>query len=154
MCQRFFFNKVGGLNPATLLKKRLRHRCLPVNFLPVNASGIYLWKYWSWRYNTKLIHRNISNIYLILVLYLHELMINEDWWPWFVSYIFYCRHESNCLLCYWRFHISFLLFTNEKDIKILHFMQNKILLSQILLTGIYFSRPSVSQLSAPRSPLK
>ena len=27
-----FFNKVAGLRPATLLKKRLCHRCFPVNF--------------------------------------------------------------------------------------------------------------------------
>ena len=27
-----FLNKVIGLRPATLLKKRLWHRCLPVNF--------------------------------------------------------------------------------------------------------------------------
>ena len=27
-----FFNKVAGMRPATLLKKRLRHRCFPVNF--------------------------------------------------------------------------------------------------------------------------
>ena len=26
------FNKVAGLRPATLLKKRLRHKCFPVNF--------------------------------------------------------------------------------------------------------------------------
>ena len=30
--QRFFFNKVAGLSPATLSKKRLWHRCFPVNF--------------------------------------------------------------------------------------------------------------------------
>ena len=28
----FFFNKVAGLSPATLFKKRLRHRCFPMNF--------------------------------------------------------------------------------------------------------------------------
>ena len=28
-----FFNKVAGLMPATLLKKRLWHRCFPVNFV-------------------------------------------------------------------------------------------------------------------------
>ena len=28
-----FFNKVADLNPATLLKKRLWHRCFPVNFV-------------------------------------------------------------------------------------------------------------------------
>ena len=28
----FLFNKVAGLQPATLPKARLRHRCFPVNF--------------------------------------------------------------------------------------------------------------------------
>ena len=32
LCQSLFFNKVAGLSPATLLKKRLWHRCLPVKF--------------------------------------------------------------------------------------------------------------------------
>ena len=31
MCQCLFFDKVG-LRPVTLLKKRLWHRCFPVNF--------------------------------------------------------------------------------------------------------------------------
>ena len=32
-CARvFFFNKVAGLRPVTLLRKRLWQRCLPVNF--------------------------------------------------------------------------------------------------------------------------
>ena len=30
--QSLFFNKVASLGPATLLKKRLWHRCFPVNF--------------------------------------------------------------------------------------------------------------------------
>ena len=32
LCQSLFFNKVAGLRSATLLKKRFRHRCFPVNF--------------------------------------------------------------------------------------------------------------------------
>ena len=32
LCQSLFFNKVAGLRPATLLKKRLWHRHFPVNF--------------------------------------------------------------------------------------------------------------------------
>ena len=32
LCQSHFFNKVAGLRPATLLKKRLQYRCFPVNF--------------------------------------------------------------------------------------------------------------------------
>ena len=31
LCQSLFFNKVAGLRPATLSKKRLWHRCFPVN---------------------------------------------------------------------------------------------------------------------------
>ena len=33
LCPSLFFNKVAGLRPATLLKRRLWHRCLPVNFV-------------------------------------------------------------------------------------------------------------------------
>ena len=32
LCQSLFFNKIAGLRPATLLKKRLWHRCFPVKF--------------------------------------------------------------------------------------------------------------------------
>ena len=32
MCQSLFVNKVAGLKSAVLLKKRLWHRYLPVNF--------------------------------------------------------------------------------------------------------------------------
>ena len=32
LCQSLFFSKVACLRPATLLKKRLRHSCFPVNF--------------------------------------------------------------------------------------------------------------------------
>ena len=31
LCQSLFLNKVAGLRPATLLKKRLLHKCFPVN---------------------------------------------------------------------------------------------------------------------------
>ena len=32
LCQSLFFNKVAGLRPATVLKKRLWHTCFLVNF--------------------------------------------------------------------------------------------------------------------------
>ena len=32
-CARIIFNKVADLRPATLLKRRLWHRCFPVNFV-------------------------------------------------------------------------------------------------------------------------
>ena len=33
LCQSLIFNKVAGPRPATLLKKRLWHRCFHVNFV-------------------------------------------------------------------------------------------------------------------------
>ena len=32
LCWSLFFNKVAGLQPSSLLKKRLQHMCFPVNF--------------------------------------------------------------------------------------------------------------------------
>ena len=32
LCQSLFFNKIAGLSPSSLFKKRLWHRCFPVNF--------------------------------------------------------------------------------------------------------------------------
>ena len=46
LCQSLSFNKVAGLRPATLLKKKLWYRCLLVNFVKLlrtpflqNTSG-------------------------------------------------------------------------------------------------------------------
>ena len=33
LCQSLFFDKVAGLRPATIIKKRLWHRCFSVNFV-------------------------------------------------------------------------------------------------------------------------
>ena len=38
LCQSLFFNKVACLRPATLLKKRLWHRCFPVNFVKFSRT--------------------------------------------------------------------------------------------------------------------
>ena len=35
ICQSLFFNKIPGLRPTTLLKKRIWYRCYPVNFAKV-----------------------------------------------------------------------------------------------------------------------
>ena len=50
------FNKVVDLRPATLLKKRLRHRCFSVNLVKFlrrrfsqNIPGVCLTILWDWR---------------------------------------------------------------------------------------------------------
>ena len=64
MCQNLFFNRVTGPRPVTLVKKRLWHRCFPVNFAKflrtrflLNTSGrllfsfsqqhFFYWRCWS-----------------------------------------------------------------------------------------------------------
>ena len=47
-CQSLFFNKVAGFRSPTLLKKRLRYSCLPVNVLKLFPTPFFadtnLWK--------------------------------------------------------------------------------------------------------------
>ena len=47
-CQSLFLNKVAGLMSATLLKKRLWHRCCPVNFMKFLRTPFYIEHLW-WR---------------------------------------------------------------------------------------------------------
>ena len=41
LCQSLFFNIVAGLRPATILKKRLWHRCFPVNFVKFLRTSFF-----------------------------------------------------------------------------------------------------------------
>ena len=41
-----FFNKIAGLSPATLLKKRLRHRCFHVNFAKLLRTLSFIEQLW------------------------------------------------------------------------------------------------------------
>ena len=42
LCQCLFFNKVAGLSPATLLKKRVWYRCSPVNFAKFLRTSFFI----------------------------------------------------------------------------------------------------------------
>ena len=41
LCRSLVLNKVAGLRPVTLLKKRLWHRCLPLNFTKFLKTSFY-----------------------------------------------------------------------------------------------------------------
>ena len=69
--QSFFFNKVEGLRPAALLKKRLWHKCFPLNFVKLlrtpflqNTSGRLLLCFWflSFHQNLKVCALKIRTI--------------------------------------------------------------------------------------------
>ena len=46
LCQSFFFNKIAGLRLATLLKKRIWHRCFPVSFVKFIGTLIFIEHLW------------------------------------------------------------------------------------------------------------
>ena len=46
-CQSLFLNKVAGLKPATLLKKRLWHRCFPVYFTKFLRTPFFTEHLWA-----------------------------------------------------------------------------------------------------------
>ena len=46
LCQSLFFNKVTALRHATLLKKRLWHRCLTVNFVKFLRTSFFIEHLW------------------------------------------------------------------------------------------------------------
>ena len=46
LCHSIFLNKVAGLRPTTLLKKRLWHWCFPVNFTKFLRTPFYLEHLW------------------------------------------------------------------------------------------------------------
>ena len=47
LCQSLFFNKVAGLRPTTLLKKRLWHSCFPVNFVKFLRTSFFTEHIWT-----------------------------------------------------------------------------------------------------------
>ena len=69
LCHSLFFNKVAGLRPATLLKKRLWHRCFPVNFVKFLRTPFYRTPdncFWLFFIHLSVIHlRYYSNEYII-----------------------------------------------------------------------------------------
>ena len=46
LCYSLFFNKVAGLKPATLLKKRPWHKCFSVNFAKFLRTPLFTEHLW------------------------------------------------------------------------------------------------------------
>ena len=68
--QSLFFNKVVGLRPATLLKRRLWHRCFPVNFVKFRRTPFFIEHLWrlllSLKISNSLILISIRTVLVIL----------------------------------------------------------------------------------------
>ena len=69
LCQSLFFNKVAGLRSATLFKKRLWHRCFPLNlakFLRIPFPTEHLW----WLFLTHKMRKQVSSLIVEVSLYM------------------------------------------------------------------------------------
>ena len=107
LCQNLFFNKVTGLRPAILLKKRLWHRCFPMNFAkflrtPFVTEHLW-WLFWKfaiihnwWRiFQLLTSYRTVSPIFISSWKVLHQnyiirqrhcvksVQIRSDFWSVF-----------------------------------------------------------------------
>ena len=100
MCQSLFLNNVWGLRPAILLKKRLWHRCFPINFMKflktpffaehlwANASRlnihIKIIQYWSGvTYCTK-VYINLCHVIFQYLIYSFKVT-NKDFFKCFIK---------------------------------------------------------------------
>ena len=64
--QSFVFNKVTSLRSATLLRKRIRHRCFPVNFAKCLRTAFFI-EHLRWLLRR---YHNQPNFYLVCSNYL------------------------------------------------------------------------------------
>ena len=85
LCQSLFFNKVACLRPATLLKKRLWHMCLPVNFAKFlrttfwqNTSG---WLLLQFLIFFKLSLRSLTDLSLSRTTENKDMSLAKNYWP-------------------------------------------------------------------------
>ena len=130
LSQSLFLNKVAGLRSATLLKKRLRHKCLPVNFAKFlrtpfsqNKSGrLLLWlkeldihrfvlKVWMWMLNKKYIKVTAGKISNMLLTVIFFIKFYQFFWVVFSTgkaiRIFY---NISLIWCSWALEILYLVF--------------------------------------------
>ena len=86
LCQKLFSNKVAGLRPANLLKKRLWHGCFPVNFTEFLWTPFFtehLWTtasvgYWSVPYLLKYCYSNELDLYVMTELFSTFVVVNVN----------------------------------------------------------------------------
>ena len=76
--QRLFFNKVADLRPATLLKKRLWHRCFPVNFVKFLRTPLFTEHLWWLLLNKSKLILEATIIYIKNTKRLSRSLFGED----------------------------------------------------------------------------
>ena len=76
--QSLFFNKVADLRPTTLLKKRLWHRCFPVNFVKFLRTPLFTEHLWWLLLNKSKLILEATIIYIKNTKRLSKSLFGED----------------------------------------------------------------------------
>ena len=101
-----FFNKVAGLRPTTLLKKRLWHRCFPVNFAKF-LKILFLKEHLWWR----AIIQKLKSVFKKFVSYPRNKMETYadvskmlKYWKWWLTFL--VKEWGNLFIKLPRFNLS------------------------------------------------
>ena len=119
----FFFNKVAGLRPANLVKKRQWHRCFPVNFAKILRTPVFIVHLWL----LLLAHLVAARLWLLSINSLSNLktfkrrmqkLIKKNWF----EFIFFILNSIKNIDYFIQMDISFCksegyLFIYERDYK-------------------------------------
>ena len=86
LCQSLFFNKVAGLRPATVLKKKLWHRCFPVNFtkflrVPFLTERLWWVLLFVFIWVGQMIMLKYGDLNIIWTFYIKKKWSSINFWP-------------------------------------------------------------------------
>ena len=77
-CQSLLFNKIADLRPATLFKKRLRHRRFPVNFVKFLRTLFLTEHLWCFSIFEKLVLTKTNQLkYFVSILNINLFLSNK-----------------------------------------------------------------------------
>ena len=79
LSQSLFLNKVAGLSPAILSKKRLWRRCFPVNFAKFLRTP-FLTEHPRWLLLTLAVSVSVSTLYFLLDVFSFFTTLFHDYW--------------------------------------------------------------------------
>ena len=141
LCQGSFFNKVVGLRPATLLKKRLWHRCFLVNFVKFLNTPFFIVHLW-W-----LLLKAIATLFSIgkasrnRVSYFSSLFLDKAKASIIVSGVIWCAKYVETTVFFGKRSKRFFQLSDQWSImQYLNFVSEKIFFSAVSIYGLLFLR--------------
>ena len=96
LCQSLFFNKVAGLRPATLLKKRLWHKCFHVNFAKFLRT-LFLTEHLWWLLLKRIAYIKKCVFLRVILWNVCDQLFSHLWFPQKTLQTHYCIYKKKLL---------------------------------------------------------